>query len=42
MFLALALMTCRDVTLQQRGAGKLKGPAQTGDAFHEVVIDGNN
>lgn len=42
VFFALALMNCRNVTLRERGAGKLKGSAQTGDAFHEVVIDGNN
>ncbi|HSN36360.1 MAG TPA: hypothetical protein VLT34_08430 [Arthrobacter sp.] len=41
VFFALALMNCRNVTLRERGAGKRKGSAQTGDAFHEVVIDGN-
>lgn len=41
VFFALALMNCRNVSLRERGAGKLKGTAQTGDAFHEVVIDGN-
>lgn len=41
VFFALALMNCRNVILRERGAGKLKGTAQTGDAFHEVVIDGN-
>ncbi|WP_143711742.1 hypothetical protein [Paenarthrobacter aurescens] len=41
VFFALALMNCRNVTLRERGTGKLKTSAQTGDAFHEVIIDGN-
>lgn len=40
VFFALALMNCRNVTLRERGSSKTKGPAPTGDAFHEVVING--
>lgn len=41
VFFALALMNCRNVTLRERGSSKANGPGPTGDAFHEVVIDGN-
>lgn len=41
IFFCLALMNCRNVRLRERGAGKTSGPAPSGDAFHEVVIDGN-
>lgn len=40
VFFSLALMNCRNVTLRERGAGKAKGAAPSGDAFHEVVVDG--
>lgn len=41
IFFALALMNCRNVSLRERGAGRSTGAGPTGDAFHEVVIDGN-
>lgn len=42
VFFTLALMNCRNVTLRERGTRNAAGPAPTGDAFHEVVIDGNS
>lgn len=42
VFFALALMNCRNVSLRERGSSKTKGPGPTGDAFHEVVIDGTS
>lgn len=42
VFFALALMNCRNVSLRERGAGRAtKGSLASGDAFHEVIIDGN-
>lgn len=41
VFFALALMNCRNVTLRERGSSKTKVLGPVGDAFHEVVIDGN-
>lgn len=41
VFFTLALMNCRNVKLRERGSSKTAGPGQTGDAFHEVVIDGS-
>jgi hypothetical protein len=41
VFFSLAPMNCRNVTLRERGTGKAKGAGPGGDAFHEVVIDGN-
>lgn len=41
VFFCLALMNCRNVSLLERGLRKATGGAATGDAFHEVVIDGN-
>ncbi|MGN7201412.1 hypothetical protein [Arthrobacter sp. SAFR-044] len=41
VFFALALMNCRNVSLRERGSGRSTGAGPTGDAFHEVVIDGN-
>lgn len=41
VFFALALMNCRNVTLRERRSSRAAGSAPTGDAFHEVVIDGN-
>ncbi|HEX9088387.1 MAG TPA: hypothetical protein VF867_12775 [Arthrobacter sp.] len=40
VFFSLALMNCRNVTLRERGTRGAAGPGPTGDAFHEVVIDG--
>jgi hypothetical protein len=40
VFFALALMNCRNVSLRERGSSRSAGPGPTGDAFHEVVIDG--
>lgn len=41
VFFALALMNCRNVELRARaGAKGARGATATGDAFHEVVIDG--
>ncbi|MET4144332.1 hypothetical protein [Arthrobacter sp. UYCo732] len=37
----LALMNCRNVSLRERGSRNGAGSAPSGDAFHEVVIDGN-
>lgn len=42
VFFALALMNCRNVTLRERGSRGPAGQGPTGDAFHEVVIDGNS
>jgi hypothetical protein len=42
VFFSLALMNCRNVTLRERGTSKAKRPGPSGDAFHEVVIDGNS
>ena len=35
-------MNCRNVSLRERGMRNAAGPVTTGDAFHEVVIDGNS
>ncbi|MHA7297715.1 hypothetical protein [Pseudarthrobacter sp. MDT3-1] len=41
VFFTLALMNCRNVSVRERGSRNAKGPTRTGDAFHEVVIDGS-
>lgn len=41
VFFALALMNCRNVSLRERGSRNDAGSTPTGDAFHEVVIDGS-
>jgi hypothetical protein len=41
IFFALALMNCRNVSLRERSSRRSTGAAPTGDAFHEVVIDGS-
>lgn len=41
VFFSLALMNCRNVTLRERGSRGAKESVPEGDAFHEVVIDGN-
>lgn len=42
VFFTLALMNCRNVSLRERGSSRAAGSAPTGDAFHEVVIDGGS
>lgn len=42
IFFALALMNCRNVSLRERSSSRSTGgTSPTGDAFHEVVINGN-
>lgn len=41
IFFALALMNCRNVSLRERSSRRATGAGPTGDAFHEVVIDGS-
>lgn len=42
IFFALALMNCRNVSLRERSSSRATGgTSPTGDAFHEVVIDGS-
>lgn len=41
VFFALALMNCRNVSLRERGSRRSPEAGATGDAFHEVVIDGS-
>jgi hypothetical protein len=41
IFFALALMNCRNVSLRERSSSRsIGGAGPTGDAFHEVVING--
>lgn len=43
VFFSLALMNCRNVSLRERrGGAGVTSTRPTGDAFHEVVIDGNS